>query len=72
MMVRRVLAGVTAAVLAAGLLAVAASPVSATRVSVATEAEYRQALMDLSADNTGPHVIEVTADITIAGATDPL
>jgi hypothetical protein len=71
MMMHRVLAGVTATVLAAGLLAVEVTPVSATTVSVATEAEYRNALTALSGDNSGPHVIEVTADITIAGATDP-
>ena len=40
-------------------------------VSVATEQEYRDALTDLSAGDTAPHTINVTADITIDDGTDP-
>ncbi|MEL7210571.1 MAG: hypothetical protein AAGK32_20450, partial [Actinomycetota bacterium] len=38
---------------------------------VTDEAEYRTALADLSADNSGPHTIVLSADIVIAGSTDP-
>jgi predicted outer membrane repeat protein len=58
--------------MAAVAVVVAGAPASATTISVATETEYRNALTTLSADGSGPHVIEVTADITIAGATDPV
>jgi predicted outer membrane repeat protein len=72
MRVRRVLAWSSAAVLTAALLAVDVTPVSATTVSVATETQYRDALTALSGDNTGPHVIEVTADIVLDDGTgDP-
>jgi hypothetical protein len=54
---RRVLAGVIAATVVGGLLAVDVTPVSATTVWVATEAEYRNALTTLSGDNSGPHVV---------------
>jgi hypothetical protein len=39
--------------------------------SVATEAEYRNALTTMSGDGSGPHVIEVTANITLDDGTDP-
>ena len=71
MTIRRMSAGLAALAVAVSLLVVAGTPVAATTVSVATETEYRDALTALSTDNTGPHVIEVTADFTIVGATDP-
>ncbi|OWY61232.1 hypothetical protein B7486_64880, partial [cyanobacterium TDX16] len=43
----------------------------ATTVDVADEAEYRQAIIDLSADGSGPHTITITADFTISNAGDP-
>ena len=55
----------------AGLVS-SALPAAAMTVSVATETEYRNALTTLSGDNTGPHVIEVTADLSITGGTDPV
>jgi len=48
-----------------------AGPTQAETVSVASEAEYRAALTTLSADATGPHTVEITADFTITGGTDP-
>jgi predicted outer membrane repeat protein len=61
--------GITAVVASLGAFAL---PAAATTVDVATEAEYRQALQDLSADANGPHTVNVTADIVVAGAADPL
>lgn len=72
MTIRRVSAGLAVLVVAVGLLVVDGAPVAATTVSVATETEYRDALTALSADAGGPHVINVTADITIDDGTDPL
>jgi predicted outer membrane repeat protein len=43
----------------------------ATAVDVATEAEYRQALTDLSADSSGPHTITILTSFTISTAGDP-
>jgi hypothetical protein len=45
-------------------------PAGATSVDVATEAEYRQAIRDLSLDPNGPHTINVTDDIVLAEDTD--
>src|SRR5262245_30055894 len=65
--------GAVLAVVAAcvGVLVVAAAPASASLWYVANEAEYRSALSVASGDNTGPHTIELTADITLSGGTDP-
>lgn len=68
---KRIVAGVVSvAVVVAGAVVLTASPVSALTVDVATEAELRTALT--TASNSEPNVINITADITIAGATDPL
>ena len=49
------------------------SDVSAlTTVSASDEASYRQALTDLSADGSGPHTLEITADFSLDDGTDPL
>ena len=42
-----------------------------TSLSVGDEAAYRAALASLSADASGPHAIELTADITVDDGTDP-
>jgi hypothetical protein len=42
-----------------------------TAVTVGTEQQYRDAITTLSGDNSGPHTITLTADITLAAATDP-
>src|SRR5262245_51517673 len=42
-----------------------------TTVQVNDEASYRQALIDLSSDASGPHTIDVTADITLTNLGDP-
>ena len=65
--------GAVAALLAAaiGVLVVTAAPASGSVLFVSNEAEYRAALTTLSADSAGPHVIEITADFGITGATDP-
>jgi hypothetical protein len=51
---------------------VGASPAAASLFFVTNEAEYRQALADLSADDTGLHVILLEADFTVGGASDPV
>ena len=43
-----------------------------TSVVVADEAEYRAAVIALSADSNGPHTITLTADIVIDDGTDPV
>ncbi len=65
--------GLVVALLAAtvGVLTLTAAPVSATTASVANDTQYRAALLALSGDNTGPHVIDITADFTITLAGDP-
>lgn len=69
---KRVVAGaVGAAMIAAGaVVAMPAVPVGAVTVEVADEAGLRAALT--GASNSEPNVISLAADITIAGATDPL
>jgi hypothetical protein len=61
------------ALLTLGLLGVPllAEPAAASTATVATEAQYRDALDDFSG-TTGPHVIRLSDDITITGAEDPL
>jgi hypothetical protein len=44
----------------------------ATATSVATEAEYRAAIIALSADGAGPHTLTITADFTIDDPGDPV
>jgi len=44
---------------------------SQTVRDVTDEASYRDAILDLSADPSGPHTINVLADITLTGNTDP-
>jgi hypothetical protein len=43
-----------------------------TTIDVTDEASYRAALTTLSADPSGPHTINVLADITLTGGTDPI
>ncbi len=65
-------AGAVVAVLVAAVaVAVTVAPAAATLWFVGDEASYRSALTVASSDNTGPHTIEITADFTITGATDP-
>ena len=49
----------------------AEAPVAETTLAVGDEASYRAALTALSADATGPHTIDLTADITVDDGTDP-
>lgn len=60
------LVALAAAVLVAGPLSPRAS---ATSVNVANEAQWRQALADLSLDSAGPHTITITAPFTITNPT---
>jgi predicted outer membrane repeat protein len=53
------------------LAAVGVSSAGATTTSVGTETAYRTALTTLSGDGSGPHTIEITADFSITGGTDP-
>jgi predicted outer membrane repeat protein len=62
----------TGALAASGLAVLTARPAGATTVSVANETEYRNALTTLSSDASGPHTIDVTADITLSAGTDPI
>src|SRR5688572_24824012 len=51
---------------------VLAPPAAATEVAVATAAQYRNALTTLSADpGAGPHVVRLTADITLVADIEP-
>jgi predicted outer membrane repeat protein len=52
-------------------VAPADEPAGETVLAVGDEAEYRAALTALSADVTGSHTIDLTADITIDDGTDP-
>ncbi len=52
------------ALFAASYVVITAGPAVGANVLVGTEAEYRQALADLSSDSSGPHTITLTADIT--------
>ncbi len=49
----------------------AEAPAAETTLAVGDEASYRAALTALSADVTGPHTIDLTADITVDDGTDP-
>ena len=68
---RRVAGAILSLAVVSALLAVGTAPAGATTISVADEAEFRAALATLGGDPNGPHVIEVTADIDLAGATTP-
>ncbi|PKQ25025.1 MAG: hypothetical protein CVT64_12100, partial [Actinobacteria bacterium HGW-Actinobacteria-4] len=59
---------VASVVLVAGPLA---PPANATTAIVATEAAYRDAIADFSADASGPHTITLTADIELTGTDTP-
>lgn len=54
-----------------GVAAVTIAPAGAVTIQVVDEASYRAALVTLSANTTAPHVIDVAADFTITGVTDP-
>jgi hypothetical protein len=69
---RVAVAGVTTLAAASLSIILVAGPASATTVAVADEVGYRSALTALSSDPTGPHVIEVSADIVLASSDDPL
>jgi predicted outer membrane repeat protein len=58
-------------VLLVPVVLVVGSPADATTVAVGTEAEYRAALATLSADASGSHTIDLTADILVDDGTDP-
>ena len=70
---RKRLATVLMAVGALGgsLVVLAGGPAAATTISVSNETEYRTALTTLSSDASGPHTVNVTADITLSVGTDP-
>ena len=53
---------------AAYLVAVDASPARATTMTVNNETEFKGALATLSSDGSGPHIVELGADITYATA----
>ncbi len=55
--------------LVGALLAAGTTTAQATTIAVTTEAEYRQALADLSADPAGPHTVTVTM-IDVFGSVD--
>lgn len=46
-------------------------PAAAATRTAGTEAEYRSALAALSADNSGPHTLTLTADIDLTAGVDP-
>lgn len=48
-----------------GLGLIAVTPALATGMDVGTEAEYKAAMTALSNDSNGPHVVNLTADITL-------
>jgi len=54
-----------------GVFVAAGGSASATATTVATEAEFRAALVSLAGDTGGPHTVTLTEDIVLAGATDP-
>lgn len=68
---RRLGSVVASATLAALLSPVAAPPAAATTVTVNDEAGYRSALAQLSADDSGPHRIELGADVVVDHGADP-
>ena len=62
---------IAAGALGGSLVVLTDGPVAATTLSVSNETEYRTALTTLSSDASGPHTVNITADITLSGGTDP-
>jgi len=69
---RRLGSVVASVTLAALLSPVAAPPAAATTVTATDEAGYRSALATLSGDGSGPHRIELGADVVVDDGTDPV
>ena len=62
---------VTGALVAATVGVAGVTPAHASTRTAGTEAAYRSALSALSADQTGPHTLTLTADITLTSGGDP-